>query len=149
MPQRFLLDTLSTPLGDLLVIADEQHRLRAVEWKEYEEELYRLLARRYKNDPFELMEAVNPGGLTQALAHYFPENCMLSIRYRSQASVRHFSNRYGRNCAKSLAAPPSPTESWPHASARPQHRARSAWRTAAILSVLSSLATGLLVPMAH
>ncbi|MGL9720453.1 methylated-DNA--[protein]-cysteine S-methyltransferase [Symbiopectobacterium sp.] len=71
MPQCFLLDTLSTPLGDLLIIADEQQRLRAVEWKEYEEGLYHLLARRYKNDPFELTEAVNPGGLTQALARYF------------------------------------------------------------------------------
>lgn len=61
MPQRFLQDTLSTPLGDLLIIADEQQRLRAVEWKNYEEKLYRLLARRYKNNPFELTEAVNPG----------------------------------------------------------------------------------------
>ena len=70
MPQRFLRDTLSTPLGELIVIADEQYRLRAVEWKEYEDELYRLLARRYKNDPFALTEAVNPGGLTHALARY-------------------------------------------------------------------------------
>lgn len=71
MAQRFFLDSLSTPIGELLVIADENQHLRAVEWQEYERALYRSLSRSYKNDPFTLKESHNPGGLTQQLARYF------------------------------------------------------------------------------
>lgn len=71
MPHIFLLDSIPTPLGELLVIADEHHHLRAVEWKEYEASLYRMLNRRYKNDPFTLKKAVNPGGFSSTLAGYF------------------------------------------------------------------------------
>lgn len=71
MAQTFLLDSIPTPIGELLVIADERHHLRAVEWKEYEESLYRMMSRRYKNDPFALKTAQNPGGLSETLARYF------------------------------------------------------------------------------
>ncbi|MGM3161562.1 methylated-DNA--[protein]-cysteine S-methyltransferase [Dickeya undicola] len=69
--QTFLFDTLPTPIGDLLLIADENYHLRAVEWCEYEEKLYQSLNKRYRNDPFVLKACGNPGGLTDTLHAYF------------------------------------------------------------------------------
>ncbi len=71
MSQCFLLDSLPTPLGELLLIADARHHLCAVEWKEKQESLIRVLSRRYKNDPFQLHNTSNPGGLTEKLSLYF------------------------------------------------------------------------------
>ncbi|MEC5341524.1 methylated-DNA--[protein]-cysteine S-methyltransferase [Brenneria populi] len=69
--QVFFLDTMPTPIGELMIVADENNRLRAVEWREYEEKLYHSLHRRYKNDPFSLQHKHNPGGLTDSLQRYF------------------------------------------------------------------------------
>ncbi|MCG8707780.1 methylated-DNA--[protein]-cysteine S-methyltransferase [Brenneria sp. 4F2] len=69
--QVFFLDTLPTPIGELMIVADENNCLRAVEWREYEEKLYRSLNRRYANDPFTLRSGNNPGGLTDSLQRYF------------------------------------------------------------------------------
>ncbi|MFE8119112.1 methylated-DNA--[protein]-cysteine S-methyltransferase [Brenneria goodwinii] len=69
--QVFWLDTLPTPIGELMIVADENNCLRAVEWREYEEKLYRVLNSSYKNDPFRLQPCHNPGGLTDDLQHYF------------------------------------------------------------------------------
>ncbi|MDX5626894.1 MULTISPECIES: methylated-DNA--[protein]-cysteine S-methyltransferase [unclassified Brenneria] len=69
--QVFFLDTMPTPIGELMLVADENNCLRAVEWREYEEKLYRSLNRCYKNDPFSLLPENNPGGLTDKLQRYF------------------------------------------------------------------------------
>ncbi|MEH0832622.1 methylated-DNA--[protein]-cysteine S-methyltransferase [Pectobacterium cacticida] len=69
--QIFFQDTLATPLGELLILADKDDRLRAVEWCEYEDALFRSLKRRYRNDPFSLQTSHNPGGLTDCLRRYF------------------------------------------------------------------------------
>ncbi|ADM98527.1 methylated-DNA--[protein]-cysteine S-methyltransferase [Dickeya dadantii] len=69
--QTFLFDTLPTPIGELLLIADENYHLRAVEWREYEEKLSQSLNKRYRHDPFVLKACNNPGGLTDALRAYF------------------------------------------------------------------------------
>ncbi|MEI7182233.1 methylated-DNA--[protein]-cysteine S-methyltransferase [Pectobacterium carotovorum] len=69
--QTFFQDTMATPLGELLIIADQNNHLRAVEWREYEDDLFRSLNRSYRHDPFSLQSRHNPGGLTDSLQRYF------------------------------------------------------------------------------
>jgi len=69
--QTFLLDKIATPIGELMVVADENHRLRALEWSEFEGKLHRTFERRYRDSPVRLVPSVNPGGLSDTLQRYF------------------------------------------------------------------------------
>lgn len=69
--QTFLLDRMATPLGELMLIADEQDRLRAIDWTDHETRLMKLLNTHYRVHHFQLREQANPGGLTEALQRYF------------------------------------------------------------------------------
>jgi methylated-DNA-[protein]-cysteine S-methyltransferase len=66
-----LIDRTRTPIGELLVVADREGRLRAIDWSDYEERLLRLLRLHYGPNGFALEPARNPGGLTAALGAYF------------------------------------------------------------------------------
>lgn len=44
---RFHIESLATPLGEMLVVADEQQRLRALGWADLEDRLQRQLAAAY------------------------------------------------------------------------------------------------------
>jgi methylated-DNA-[protein]-cysteine S-methyltransferase len=68
---RFTLDRLATPIGDLLIVADDEGNLRATFWTDCEEDLQRVLRRHYAGTQIELHPAVNPRGLTSAIASYF------------------------------------------------------------------------------
>lgn len=68
---RFLTDTLATPIGELVLICDEEGRLRAIDWTTYAERMHRLLARQYGADTFTLTPAHNPSGLASSMAAYF------------------------------------------------------------------------------
>jgi methylated-DNA-[protein]-cysteine S-methyltransferase len=65
-----LRDRLDSPLGDVILVADRQGRLRGLGWTDREDRLLRDLRRCHGSDPvFE--DARNPGGLTKAIAAYF------------------------------------------------------------------------------
>ncbi len=66
-----LTETLVTPIGALVLISDEEGRLRATDWTNYEERMHRLLARHYRAENFTLTPAHNPSGLATALGAYF------------------------------------------------------------------------------
>jgi methylated-DNA-[protein]-cysteine S-methyltransferase len=68
---RFLTDKLATPIGELVVICDEEGRLRATDWTHYDERMHRLLARHYGEENVTLTSAHNPFGLTSAITAYF------------------------------------------------------------------------------
>jgi methylated-DNA-[protein]-cysteine S-methyltransferase len=76
MPEilRFFLDRLPTPIGDMLIVADGEGRLRATFWTEHDEDLRRVLGRQYPGVRIELEPADNPHGLRAALAAYFAGN---------------------------------------------------------------------------
>ena len=42
-----LLAQVASPLGDMLVVVDDQGRLRALDWIEFDQRMYRLLRRHY------------------------------------------------------------------------------------------------------
>lgn len=66
-----LEDKITTPLGPLWVLCDEQYRLRAVEWEEHSDRMEQLLAIHYRTTGYQRISATNPGGLSQKLRDYF------------------------------------------------------------------------------
>jgi methylated-DNA-[protein]-cysteine S-methyltransferase len=68
---RFVSDRVPTPIGNLLIVADDQGNLRATFWTDQEEDLRRMLRRHCAGRPVELQPERNPHGLTEAIARYF------------------------------------------------------------------------------
>ncbi|NTX17421.1 methylated-DNA--[protein]-cysteine S-methyltransferase [Myxococcus sp. CA056] len=68
---RFLIDKTDTPIGELVIIADRDGHLRAVDWTEHEGRMRQLLRLHYGAGGFELDAARNPGGLTETMRTYF------------------------------------------------------------------------------
>jgi methylated-DNA-[protein]-cysteine S-methyltransferase len=68
---RLFLDRTETPIGELLIVADEEGRLRAVEWTDEEARALRLLRLHCGEPGFTLEPRLNPGGLTAAMSAYF------------------------------------------------------------------------------
>ncbi|MBV8849379.1 MAG: methylated-DNA--[protein]-cysteine S-methyltransferase [Methylobacteriaceae bacterium] len=66
----FWLDRLPTPIGDLLIVFDEDGRLRALDWEDYEDRMRRLLRLQYRGD-ISLDSGSAPKQMRDALASYF------------------------------------------------------------------------------
>ncbi|MBI2253506.1 MAG: methylated-DNA--[protein]-cysteine S-methyltransferase [Proteobacteria bacterium] len=70
-PIALKIDRMATPIGELVLIADGQDRLRAIDWRDHEDRMLQLLGRYCGKAGFTLAPAKNPGGLSAALARYF------------------------------------------------------------------------------
>jgi methylated-DNA-[protein]-cysteine S-methyltransferase len=70
-PLRLLIDRTDTPIGELVIVADREGRLRAIDWTDYEARLLRLLRLHYGEHGFVLEPERNPGGLTQVMSAWF------------------------------------------------------------------------------
>jgi methylated-DNA-[protein]-cysteine S-methyltransferase len=68
---RLLYDRLTSPIGEVLILADAQGRLRALDFGDYEDRLEKLLDRRTGRRLDSVEPARDPFGLTGALARYF------------------------------------------------------------------------------
>jgi methylated-DNA-[protein]-cysteine S-methyltransferase len=68
---RFIIDRTETPIGELLIIADGEGRLRATDWRDHETRLHQLLRRFYGEAAERLTPQRDPNGLTQAFDAYF------------------------------------------------------------------------------
>lgn len=64
------LERIPTPIGELLVVADADGRLRAVDWEDYADRMHRLL-RRYCGARFKLETASGLSGRAAAFRSYF------------------------------------------------------------------------------
>jgi methylated-DNA-[protein]-cysteine S-methyltransferase len=69
-PLRLLVDRLRTPIGDLVIVCDEAGKLRAIDWREFDGRMQRLLRLHYGREGWRLTRAKNPHGVTSALAAY-------------------------------------------------------------------------------
>jgi len=69
--QVFFLERIPTPIGLMLVLSDEQQRLRAVDWEDYESRMHLLLRRQYRNQDVELRDAARASPARRALLDYF------------------------------------------------------------------------------
>ncbi|WP_422035629.1 methylated-DNA--[protein]-cysteine S-methyltransferase [Reyranella sp.] len=67
----FRIDRLATPVGELLIAADRDGRLRAIDWSDYESRMRRLLDRYYCVGRYTISAGRDPGGLTKAMSAYF------------------------------------------------------------------------------
>jgi methylated-DNA-[protein]-cysteine S-methyltransferase len=70
-PLEFKIDRLATPVGELVIVADGEGRLRAIDWSDYESRMHRLLDRYYGGGRYTISPARDPGGLTKAMRSYF------------------------------------------------------------------------------
>jgi methylated-DNA-[protein]-cysteine S-methyltransferase len=70
-PERLLYDRLESPIGEVLILADGQGRLRAVDFGDYEQRLEHLLDLRIGRRLDSVEAASDPFGLTSKIAAYF------------------------------------------------------------------------------
>jgi len=68
---QFLIDRIDTPIGEMLIVADHDGNLRAIDWTDHEERMRRLLRLHYGETGFRLEPARNRNGLTDAICSYF------------------------------------------------------------------------------
>jgi methylated-DNA-[protein]-cysteine S-methyltransferase len=68
--RRFRLDRLGTPIGFVLVVQDEDGRLRALDWEDHEARMIRLLRLHYGDDGVELVAGDGSGRIAGALRDY-------------------------------------------------------------------------------
>jgi methylated-DNA-[protein]-cysteine S-methyltransferase len=70
-PLEFKVDRLATPVGELLIVADAEGRLRTVDWTDHEARMHLLLDRYCGKGRYSMSPARDPGGLTKAMRSYF------------------------------------------------------------------------------
>lgn len=70
-PLSLSVDRLATPIGELIVVADDTGQLRAIDWTDHEARLKRLLDRFYGKGRYTWTPARDPAGLTSAMRRYF------------------------------------------------------------------------------
>lgn len=70
-PLRLIIDRINTPIGEMLIVADHEGNLRAVDWSDYESRMMRLLERHYGVRGFKLEPGKIPHGLADAIHRYF------------------------------------------------------------------------------
>lgn len=70
-PLDLLIDRMATPIGELIVIADRDGRLRTVDWTDHEARMKQLLDRYYGRSGYTLAPSRDPGGFSAALRRYF------------------------------------------------------------------------------
>ncbi|AGC43652.1 methylated-DNA--protein-cysteine methyltransferase [Myxococcus stipitatus DSM 14675] len=68
---RFIIDKTDTPIGELIVVADPEGHLRAVDWTEHDGRMRQLLRLHYGEKGYVLEAGRNPGGLTEMMRAYF------------------------------------------------------------------------------
>ena len=73
MPQvlQLLIDRLDTPIGEMLIVADQAGNLRATDWTEHEDRMHRSLRLQYGENGFRIESARNANHLTRAISRYF------------------------------------------------------------------------------
>ena len=68
-PGRLTLDRMTTPVGQAILVTDDQGRLRVLDFGDYEVRMERLLTRAY--GPVSLATGTAPSDIRQALEAYF------------------------------------------------------------------------------
>jgi methylated-DNA-[protein]-cysteine S-methyltransferase len=67
----FHLEHRETPIGRMMIVTDDQDRLRGADWDDYEDRLRLLLRRHYGENAIEWREAPRPSAAARALEAYF------------------------------------------------------------------------------
>jgi methylated-DNA-[protein]-cysteine S-methyltransferase len=70
-PLKLQMDRFDTPIGELVIVADHDGNLRAVEWIDHDDRLHKSLRLHYGLGGFRLEPASNPSGLSDVMKRYF------------------------------------------------------------------------------
>jgi methylated-DNA-[protein]-cysteine S-methyltransferase len=70
-PLSLLIDRFDTPIGEMVIVADHDGNLRAVEWTDHEDRLHKSLRLHYGGNGFRLEQSSNPSGLSDVMKRYF------------------------------------------------------------------------------
>jgi methylated-DNA-[protein]-cysteine S-methyltransferase len=65
------VNRIETPLGQLLIVADGEANLRAVDWSDHELRMQRLLRLHYGDNRYRLEPGARSSDLTDAISRYF------------------------------------------------------------------------------
>ncbi|HEX4166591.1 MAG TPA: methylated-DNA--[protein]-cysteine S-methyltransferase [Bryobacteraceae bacterium] len=68
---RLLMDRIDTPIGELMIVADQHGNLRAIDWSDHEARMRRLLDLHYPKIKFTLDPVPNASDLARAIGSYF------------------------------------------------------------------------------
>jgi methylated-DNA-[protein]-cysteine S-methyltransferase len=68
---QLFLERIDTPIGELLLVADREKNLRAIDWTEYEPRMRRFLRLHSGEEGFRLEPAPTPSDLAAAMKNYF------------------------------------------------------------------------------
>lgn len=69
--QTFSLERVATPIGLMLVLTDDQQRLRAIDWEDYEPRMHALLRRQYRKGAVQVSESAQGSPASRQLQAYF------------------------------------------------------------------------------
>jgi methylated-DNA-[protein]-cysteine S-methyltransferase len=69
--QTFHLERAATPTGAMLIVTDDEQRLRVADWEDHEDRMQRLLRRRYGENAIALVESQGVSPARRALEAYF------------------------------------------------------------------------------
>jgi methylated-DNA-[protein]-cysteine S-methyltransferase len=67
----FQLERCNTPTGRMLVVNDDEGRLRALDWEDHEERMQRLMRRYYRDTNISFREVTRKSAARRALDAYF------------------------------------------------------------------------------
>jgi methylated-DNA-[protein]-cysteine S-methyltransferase len=65
------IDRIDTPIGKLLLVADNDGNLRAIDWSDYESRMLQLLQLHYGKNGYRFESTRNRNGLEDAVRRYF------------------------------------------------------------------------------
>jgi len=68
---QLFINRIETPIGKMLVVADREENVRAVDWTDYEQRMHRLLCLHYGASGFQIEPRHKANGLTDAINRYF------------------------------------------------------------------------------
>ena len=68
---KFRLERMPTAIGTMLILTDEQDRLRALDWEDHAPRMHRLLRLHYGADGASLLEGGSPTRARRSLEDYF------------------------------------------------------------------------------
>ena len=67
----FELEKFATPIGQMLLVSDEQQQVRAIDWQDHEARMQLLMRRQYKGMAMSLRDAAQPSSARRILEAYF------------------------------------------------------------------------------
>lgn len=85
LPELLLLDRMPTPIGTMLLVTDDEGKLRALDWDDYEERLRRVM-QRYYGKSADLRDGTAPEAVRAPLTAYF-SGALQAIRSIRTASA--------------------------------------------------------------